>query len=412
MRNAFASIHRAFRGQLRAPPAAYAATFIAVLAFAPFVVGLALVASGRQPWTGIAAGLPLGGYSDKLKPLQFGWWDRSFQNSISARIDRHLPLRNWMLRIGNEFDYRVLRTSRTIKDEVIIGKGGQLFTMTYVAEAFGYRPDIPDAYLQDIARKFKRLHALLAQRNISLIVIGTPSKLSVARDAVPARFRDFRPGAPRNYDRMVKIFTERGVPFIDGRAELLNSEFNGRDPLFPRGGLHWNVLGAYTTVRPLAARLFAERSPDPASRLVLDAVTFTRPPTRPDQDLLAILNLLFPDRSYGSPRLTTRLEGKPLPKGVTVVGTSFLGAIIEVIQESAIAPRIAETPYMTMVRHCVTCDWEKMSDDWTQRLLADSSAVIVEINEAASFGGQQIGYLTALFDRLLTILEKPAAAPR
>jgi hypothetical protein len=410
MRNPFASIHAVFRRQLSAPPAAYAATFIAVLAFAPLVVGLALVAAGRQPWTGIAAGLPLGGYSDRLKPLQFGWWDRSFQNSISARIDGHLPLRNWMLRIGNEFDYRVLRTSRMSKDEIIIGRGGALFTMTYVAEAFGYRPDIPDAYLHDVAGKLKRLHALLAQRGVSLMVIGTPSKLSVARDAVPSRFRDFRPGAPRNYDRMAKIFTERGVPFVDGRAELLNSEFNGREPLFPRGGLHWNVLGAYTTVRPLVARLLAERSPDAASRLVLDAFTFVRPPARADQDLLAILNLLFPDRSYSSPRLTTRLEGKPLPKGIVMVGTSFLGAIIEVMEQSAIASRIAETPYMTMVRHCVTCGWEKMSDDWAQRLLTDSSALVVEINEAASFGSNEIGYLTDIFDRLLPVLEKPDAA--
>lgn len=404
MRNPFASLLRAFCRPLRAPPAAYAATFIAILILAPLIAGLALVAVGRTPWT---MGLPFDTHSNRLRPVQLGWWDRSFQDSVSARINGHMPLRNKMLNIGNEFDYRILRTSRTFHDEIIIGKGGQLFTMSYVAEALGYRPDIPDAYFHDIAGKFKRLHTLLAQRNISLLVIGTPSKLSVARDAVPVWFRDRRPGVPRNYDRMMTIFSERGVPFIDGRAAMLNSEFNGRDPLFPRGGLHWNLLGAYAAAQPLIARLLAERSPDQTSRLVLDAVTFVRPPSLPDRDLLAILGLLFPDRSYSSPRLTIRLEGKPLPKGISMIGTSFLNAIVEVLEPSGIAPQVVESSYLLTIRRCATCAWERVPNDWAQRLLADSSALVVEINESASFTGSP--YLPALFDRLLAVLEKSDA---
>ena len=410
MRNPFAAMLGTFRGLRRAPATAYAAIFVAVLTVAPLTAGLALIAAGRQPWTGIASGVPLGGYVDKLPPLQFGWWDRSFQNSISARIDNHLPLRNWMLRIGNELDYRILRNSRMFDNQIVIGKRGVLFTMPYIAEAFGYRPQLSDAYLHDIAGKFNRLHALLAKRNISLIVIGTPSKMSVARDNAPDWFWDYRPGAPRNYDRMAKIFTELGVPFVDARAEMLNSEFNGREPLFGRGGLHWNLLGAYGGARPVISRLLAERSPDLASKLVLDNVTFSPPPTAEDRDLLIILNLLFPDRRYSSPRLTIRLEGRPLPKPIVLFGTSFLGAILEVLELSGIAPRVVQHARAAATRGCLACEWEKIPDDWAQLLIADSSALIVEINEAASFGSHQIDYLTVLFDRLLTILEKPEPA--
>ena len=410
MRNPLAAMLQAFRRLRRVPATAYAASFISILIIAPLAAGLALVAAGRQPWTGIASGLPLGGYVDKLPPLQFGWWDRSFQNSISARIDNHLPLRNWLLRVGNEFDYRILRASRMFENQIVIGKGGVLFSMVYVAEALGYRPQMPDAYFHEIAGKLKRLHTLLAQRNISLVVLGTPSKLSVARDAVPVWFGDHRPGEPRNYDRMVKIFGELGVPFVDGRAAMLNSEFNGREPLFGRGGVHWNLLGAYAGARPMFDRLLIERSPEPASRLVLDSVAFAQPPSTQDRDLLTILNLLFPDRRYSSPRLTLRLEGRPLPKPIALVGTSFLDSVLELLELSAIAPRVPQLSYLTVTRHCLTCGWGKIPDDWPQMVLSDSSALIVEINEGASFGSHHIEYLTTLFDRLLPILEKPEPA--
>jgi len=103
-------------------------------------------------------------------------------------------------------------------------------------------------------------------------------------------------------------------------------------------------------------------------------------------------------------------EGRTLPKPIVLVGTSFLNAIFEVLASSGIAPSVVELSYLTSARRCMTCGWEKATDHWAQTLIEDSSALIVEINESASFGGNQIGYLTTLFDRLLTILEKSEIA--
>src|SRR5262245_22266801 len=228
-----------------------AAAVVSFFCVLPALVGMALPLMGRSlPWVNSAS---LFGYTEKPAPAGFSWWDRSLQSTVSLAIDEHLPLRNWMIRINNQLDYWILRATRMEHGNIVVGRGGVLFERQYIAQAFGYASSISDDAIMRIGENIKQLHQLLADRGISLLVVATPGKISFMADSVPAAFPNYRADIPRNFDRMLEIFSKMDVPFFDCRAEMRQSPEAWRAPLFPKGGTHWTMLGAYVALeRPVA----------------------------------------------------------------------------------------------------------------------------------------------------------------
>ncbi len=386
-----------------------AAGFVAFVCVLPLLLGIILTLMGRPSWRVASAGPALAGFRSKAAPAAFNWWNRSFQSTASAALDESLPLRNWMVRVNNELDYLVLRHSRMAGGSIVIGKGGVLFERAYILHAFGYLPSISDKTIRGVGERLKRLHRLLARRGIPMIVLGTPGKVSLMRESVPAAFPVFRPGAASNYDRLLKIFADLSVPFFDGRAELLEAQIAGRGPLFPRGGTHWTLLGAYAALERPMAGVLRESDPSGTTRIVLDDVAISPRARGVDADLLDLMNLLAPDRSYGSLQLNMHLEGAQLPKAIVIVGSSFAGQIQSLLTQVGLAPRVMNFQYMMyLVSGATDAVIEALPATWPQIILNETSIVIVELNEGAFFGsndGQR--YLDTLAGGLIPLLEEP-----
>jgi hypothetical protein len=385
-------------------------TFIVALAcLTPLLVGIAAAIAGSAPWLGSAIGPMLHGFTDKTPFLQFGWFERRFQTSFSGVVDERLPLRNWMIQVNNQLDYSLLKTSRMYRGTIVISKDGVLNLRNPVAQSLGHTPDMPDTTMREVAQRLKRLHDLLAQRGIPLVILGTPTKVSFARDSVPAAFREYRPGAPRNYERLTAALRDAGVPFTDGRAEMRRSGLQSQAPLFPKGGSHWTQLGVYAATRHALAGLFPEARPQEL-RLVLDDVVVTRKAAGTDADLLMLLNLLLPDVSYGSVQIKTHLEGAPpLAKTVLLIGSSYTGQLQTLLLQAGIAPRVVRYEYMQFAAACEGCAPESLPANWPELILGETSAVILELNENSFFvtygvPGRQ--YVQPFLDRLMPALER------
>jgi SGNH hydrolase-like domain, acetyltransferase AlgX len=400
-------IRTALAAAWRMPVYRRAAIAMAILCLLPLIDGVAFALMGRSPWLGTAAGPKLAGFVQKQPPPKFDWWDRSFQTTVTALVDERLPLRNWMVRISNQLDFWLLGASR--QSNVVIGRDGVLFEKVYIEEAFGYRPAVPDEQLRRIGADLKRLSERLARRRITTVVLGTPGKVSFMRDAVPSAFTDFHAGAPRNYDRLARVFAEMGVPFVDGRAEMRNAAADLRAPLFARGGTHWTRFGAFKAIERPVARMLAEAAPAPG-RLVLDDVSMSAGTGDTDTDLLSVLNLLIRDRSYRIVNVKLHLEGPPLPKAVALVGSSFVHQIRALLEQAGIAPRVLVFQYMTSYFDCPACGPAEVPAAWPQTNANETSALIVEINEAAFFASAD--YLEVLSNALLPLLDEPQAPPR
>ena len=105
-----------------------------------------------------------------------------------------------------------------------------------------------------------------------------------------------------------------------------------------------------------------------------------------DSDLLDIMNLLTPDRSYGIVMLRTHLVGAPLPKAVVVVGSSFGAQIQSLLVQAEVAPHVLRFGYTKTLIRCPKCEFERVPVSWPEIILNDTSVVILEINESAFFG--------------------------
>jgi hypothetical protein len=382
-----------------------AAALVAFFCVVPILVGFCLPLIGRSlPFVNSAS---LFGYTEKSAPARFSWWDRSLQLTLSLAIDEHLPLRNWMIRINNQLDYWILRTSRMFRGRIVVGREGALFDRHFISQTFGYAPAMPDDAIRSVGGKIKQLHRLLAARGIPLVVIATPGKVSFMPNSVPTAFPNYHQDTPRNFDRLLKIFGEVDVPFFDCRAEMRQSPEASRAPLFPRGGTHWTMFGAYVALERPVNQLLQEFNRSDSARLVLDDVSLTQIATGTDSDLLDLMNLLAPDRSYGTVQLRAHVVGSPLPKAVIFVGSSFGAQIQSFLLQAGVARRVLRFEYMETLMPCPKCGFEKVPPTWPQIVLDDASAVILELNEGAFFGSH---YIEEFFDGLVPVLQTTAVS--
>ena len=378
-----------------------AAFLVASFCILPIFAGILYYAFGHPlPWVNSSA---LFGYTEKAAPTGFNWWDRSLQATVTQTIDEHLPLRNWMIRINNQLDYWMLATSRMYGGTIVVGRNGVLFEKSYIAQTFGYASPIPDESIEAVSRKIKHLHRLLAQHGIPLLVIATPGKVSFMPDSVPSSFSPIPPGAPRNFDRLLKVFTQMNVQFIDCRAEMIKSREASRAPFFPRGGTHWTMFGTYAALERAISQVLQEINRVDGARLALDDVWISSVAVGTDSDLLDVLNVLVPDRSYGTVELRTHLVGPPLPHAVVVVGSSFGEQIQSLLLQGGVASQVLVFEYMKMLRACPTCGFQTVPADWPQFILSETSVVMLEINESSFFGSG--GYIDEMVDRLVPLLE-------
>ena len=387
-----------------------ATSFVPAFCMAPLLVGILYYVIGHSlPSLNSSALL---GYSEKVAaPTGYNWWDRSLQTKVTRTIDERLPLRNWMIRINNQLDYWILRTSRMYRGTIVVGRDGVLFGKPFIAQAFGYAPSMTDEAIRRIGTSVKQLHRLLEQQGIPLLVLGTAGKVSLMRSSVPAAFPEFHSGAPRNYDRLLKIFAEMGVPFVDGRVEMIHSRYASRGPLFPRGGTHWTLLGTYAALERPIAQILREATKFRDARIELDDVWVSPVASGTDSDLLDLMNLLTPDRSYGTVMLRTHLVGAPLPKAVVVVGSSFGAQIQSLLVQAEVAPRVLHFEYMKTLRRCPTCEFERVPVNWPEIILNETSVVILEINESAffsSFNEPDYDYFFGFVDGLIPLFSRTA----
>jgi hypothetical protein len=303
-----------------------------------------------------------------------------------------------MIRINNQLDYWILNTTRMYRGNIVVGKQGVLFERGYISQAFGYAPAMPDDAIRSVGAKIKQLHSLLAARGVALLVIATPGKVSFMSNFVPTAFPNYHQKAPRNFDRLLKIFSEMGVPFFDCRREMRESPEASRAPLFPRGGTHWTMLGAYAALERPINQLLQKVNQSASTRLVLDDVWVTPIATDTDSDLLDLTNLLAPDRSYGTVRVRVHIAGSPLPKAIVFVGSSFGAQIQSLLLQARVAPRVLRFEYFKTLIPCPKCEFEKVPSSWPQFVLNDTSAVILEINEGVFFGSH---YVEEFYDGLI-----------
>jgi alginate O-acetyltransferase complex protein AlgJ len=330
-----------------------------------------------------------------------------YQTYVSKRIGRLTPIYKPSIRWKNQFYYSLLGTSGT--RSILIGRQGELFSAEYVEEYCARDTAQLRPRAEAWAEKLARTQRFFEARGKVFLYVTTPSKPAVYPEYLPPSYKC----PATSEDRLHKLEVYRSIldryhiHYVDAATLTAQARASYPIDLFPRGGIHWNMLGA-----TLAAQAITQAVNRQSRSPLLTPFTFTWQtsfePRVSDKDLLEIMNLRWPDEHYPVPVPT--IESKP-PKGacqparVTEVGGSFLFTINAVLEEAACPPVIQYWFYWEK-KHFIFDEgpakksifdpsYREISNEVPLRdreLLTDLDVILFEENEAAmpeSSHGQQ-----------------------
>jgi alginate O-acetyltransferase complex protein AlgJ len=235
----------------------------------------------------------------------------NFQTKFEKWFGQNFGFRNHLVKTYNQILYSFFNESPTsgVGEGLILGKAKQIYGIHDVGSYIQLSPPTGRDQLEAIGIVFAELQTLLHKRGVTFIVLLTPNKATLYPEFLPNSLRHLsRYPENENYRGYRATLERHKVHFVDGVQILRAIKEQSAYPLFPRGGYHWNDLGAFHVLRELMAKM-EELTGKTLIRLALNGIHVDYNGHGPDMDAAQPLNLLFPPFRFVCPRpLLTRVE--------------------------------------------------------------------------------------------------------
>jgi alginate O-acetyltransferase complex protein AlgJ len=330
------------------------------------------------------------------------------QRAVSVNLGRTSPVFPISVRAKNQLLYSLFGVSGAANVE--IGRDGQLFATGYIEEYCrrGAEPDMAqiNGWADEVAEISERARKL----GKGFLYLVSPSKAAHAPQYMPSGRRcpalaDAR--AQEKLEPYDEALAQRATPYLDAARLLRAARADYPIDLFPRGGIHWNLLGAALTLRE-ATRIYAAQ---PQGSPIGEFDFSWREDDEAkgaDRDLLDLLNLFWPDDHY--PTAAIRRASAPIacarvPR-LALVGDSFLRELIIVASQAPCPPTIDYWFYMRddggeiILSRFRTApgeigNGERLSADLSllPQSIAEADAILLEENESSLALSKQVGNL-------------------
>jgi len=268
-------------------------------------------------------------------------WSGQTQKVLSNNFGRLLPPFAFAVRARNQFLYSVFGAAGS--SGLIIGKGEQLFELAYVDEFCG-RVAPPDMKRIELwANAIRDIQDRIDAAGKVFIYLITPSKAAQYPEYLPARLNcpARANGAADKLSAFRSALDARNIRYFDAAGLIHSSKAECPVDLFPRGGTHWNMLGA-----AFATQKIIQKIDDARRDLSLGSFEFNYKVASEarlfDRDLLDLLNLLWPDPHYPAPAVDVARSGGTCSRAPHLVemGGSFLHEINILWEHAGCAPSV------------------------------------------------------------------------
>jgi alginate O-acetyltransferase complex protein AlgJ len=268
------------------------------------------------------------------------------QKYIEDKITNQLPLRSLFIRLNNQLYYSLFKKSYSEQGQVIIGKSNQLIIRgdidTYCANKARKITE-----LTEWADKLSALNTFFKKRNQLFVYVITPSKAEYMPDMIPDRFHCKNNGMASHLQKIEQLLTERHILYVNGTSLMADATKQYNTPMFPRGGIHWNTLGASlgvnATIETINHANHSFLSP------ALFSYTITQEPKGQDRDMLNLLNLAHPDDNYPVPMVDFKPAlSSAQPVSVACIGGSFLRQMIDIFLQNKTFSKISFYRYFKL----------------------------------------------------------------
>jgi hypothetical protein len=356
----------------------------------------AMFAAGMQagPMQGVEQAAP-------RPPLTLrGLWSGSFQHAATAWFGRANPALPAAVALRNQTYFSLLHQSAD--PDIVIGRDLQLLE-TVTLDSFCRRTTAklpPEA--EEAAARLAAMQAWYGAQGRVFVYLLTPNKIGPNPEFVPKGW-PCRGGTAARIRALAQwrgMLQRHGIRFVDGPAIITAA--HGAAPLYPRGGTHWNWVGAALVTQAFIAAVNQAR---PGALTPFSFIWHDAPPTGTDRDLTDLLNLPFPRLDYPAPvvELTAEAPEWCHPPLIAEVGGSFTFSLDFLLARLPCPPEIALYTYFQVERASFSPFRRDPADPEQRRseLLGAADIVVLEENEDLIFRARHAAQLWSLVQEKL-----------
>jgi alginate O-acetyltransferase complex protein AlgJ len=315
------------------------------------------------------------------------WLNGDLQKGLNTLVSENFGGRELLIRIFNQTLYSAFHKSYMYLEMIIPGKNGDLFERNYLAVYGRFDDPIPDAEAEALIVMMKYLSERLKELGSCFVFVITPSKATIYPEDIPDRFlakSESRKRRFTNYEVLVPLLQKYRVPYVDGREITLDHKDTFPVRAYPKTGTHWTRAVSFFTTAALLKTIERESGRE-LPQLSESVESIDHHPDFVDDDLFKLLNLIQkPNQRYLHPIFQIPQGGPSRTGTLTIVGGSYVSAILDSLNSADVFARINHYGYFRDSRHRLpdnTLDpvdenaipWEE--DFWNTR------AVVLEANE-------------------------------
>lgn len=253
---------------------------------------------------------------------------RSFQESVEGNLADHFGFREWLVRGYNQCQWALFR--HWPHKDVVLGKDNWLFWVEDLNDYYEglacYKmddgQDCCDIYERD-ARTSYQLQEVLKDFDIHFFVCIAASKSHTYPEYVPPLTNGYHCGLESAYHYYAGTLPRMGVNCIDFNDYFAQIKGSTAYPLFYKFGSHWSQIAVANmgdTLMRYMERLGSRELP----RLKVGQA-YEAPPRGADNDLIELINLLYPIEKeqyiYANTKVTA--DGRTKRPRMLAVGDSF-----------------------------------------------------------------------------------------
>lgn len=321
-----------------------------------------------------------------------------YQKALGLNIGTREPYFPLAVRVRNQVEYSLFGVSAT--PSVVVGTHLRLIESGYIQDYCSRNVARFMVGAPAWAAKIRRMQDLVQARRQVFLYVLTPSKVAQYPDTLPAAL----PCPSTVADRVgvvpawLAVLRKAGVHEDDTTAALWAARARYPVPLFPRGGTHWDALGAALGAQSIEAALQTQTG-DARLAPFTFSWRMSGQPEKTDVDLTFLMNLIWPPVHFTVPLVTLLQAPRAAdcrPVRIVIVAGSFMEHIGPALSQLPCGAHVVEYFYWSMHRDLWTDGAVSFTDvdpALRDRELRDADIVIYEENEAIlghSLHGQKL----------------------
>ncbi len=275
-----------------------------------------------------------------------------YQKALELNIGTREPYFPLAVRVRNQVEYSLFGVSAT--PSVVVGNHLQLIETTYIQDYCSRNVARFMAGAPAWAAKIRQMQDMVQARGQVFLYVLTPSKVAQYPGTLPPALPCPSSAADRAgvVPAWLAVLQKAGVHVDDTTAALRAARAQYPAPLFPRGGTHWDALGAALGAQSIEAALHTQTGD---AQFAPFTFTWQRSdqPEKTDVDLTFLMNLIWPPVHFEVPLVMLHEAPKAAdcrPLRIVIVGGSFMEHVGAPLSQLPCGARVAEYFYWWMHR--------------------------------------------------------------